>query len=97
MVWQLREMGRVLRQAVDSILPLASVPQAVACADFAAAASETADALAQFVLPLNSTQTSHSKFCAPNVEYSNQPTRPSAKLTVAASPALRRRDPSSVM
>src|SRR5437870_7416140 len=59
-----REIGVVEAQFMDSILPFASFPQAVACAARAAARSEVADAFAQLRRPRNSTQTSHRYCCA---------------------------------
>jgi len=76
-----REIGVVEAQFMDSILPFASFPQAVACAARAAARSEVADAFAQLRRPRNSTQTSHRYCCAASVDQSRNPTRSAASAS----------------
>jgi len=66
-----------LEQAIEAVIPLASKPQAVVCAERAAAASSLAVAVAQFRPPPNSTHIWHSTFWADSVVHRRKATNPS--------------------
>ena len=69
MAWQFCDTGTRRSQAMASFIPLVTGPQAVVCAERAASASVSWEAVVQLLRPLNSTQTVQVTFCADSVVY----------------------------
>ena len=69
-------------QAIASFMPLVTGPHAVDCADCAASSAEAAVAVAQFVVPLNVTQTWHSTAWTEIVDQMRNATNPAMTSTV---------------
>lgn len=78
--WHCRVTGGFASQLIASAMPLVTGPQAVVCADLAASASVSCEAVAQLRTPLNSTQTEHSTFWPERVDQ----VRKAMKATIRA-------------